>query len=149
MTDTDASRGVHILRRLRELLQNQRDRLKSYLDILDLQHASIADGDVDRLQAQVETERVLLSEIREITRVIRPLEDLYRAAYPQREETVPALQAALEKLGREVKEANARNRAALQHKMDELRNEISSLRAWPRAASPFAEVTPSLVDITT
>jgi hypothetical protein len=33
--------------------------------------------------------------------------------------------------------------------MEEMRREITSLRAWPKTASPYAEVTPGLIDITT
>ena len=52
-------------------------------------------------------------------------------------------------MGQQVVARNSRNRALLKERMEELRREITTLRAWPRAASPFAEVQPSLVDITT
>ena len=52
-------------------------------------------------------------------------------------------------MGGQVIERNARNRALLKRSMDSLRQEIGSLRAWPRAGSPYAEVVPTLVDITT
>ncbi len=145
---SDAGQKAAILRKLRDMLLRQREKLQSYLDLLELQGASIAGGDVERLASQVELEKAVISEIKSLARVIRPLEDLYRAAYPQREDSVPVLQAALERLGSQVKEQNARNRAALKDKMEELRREIAGLRAWPRAGS-FAEAAPSLVDITT
>jgi flagellar biosynthesis/type III secretory pathway chaperone len=148
MTDNDAARKAAILKRLREMLLRQREKLRSYLEILELESASIAEGDVERLSSQVELEKMVISEIRTLARVIRPLEDLYRAAYPAREDTVPALQAAVVRLGMQVRERNVRNRAALKEKMEELRREIAGLRAWPRAGA-FAEAEPSLVDITT
>ncbi len=135
------------------MLLAQREKLASYLDLLELQGASIAEGDVERLAAQVELEENVISEIKSLARVIRPLEDLYHAAYPRREDSVPALQAALERLGSRVKEQNARNRAALKGRIEELRREIAGLRTWPRAGWPragsFAEAAPRLVDITT
>ncbi len=152
-TPLDSGQKAEILRRLREMLLAQREKLASYLDLLELQGASIAEGDVERLAAQVELEETVISEIKSLARVIRPLEDLYHAAYPQREDSVPALQAALERLGSRVKEQNARNRAALKDRMEELRREIAGMRAWPRAGWPrdgtFAEAAPRLVDITT
>jgi flagellar biosynthesis/type III secretory pathway chaperone len=149
MTVTDTANRRSILKRLREMLLRQRETFQSYLDLLEQEHLSIAEGDVERLQSQVELERSVIAELRNLGKVIRPLEDLYQLAYPEREDTVPALKAVLEKMGGEVKERNARNKAALKEKMDELRREITELRAWPRTSSPYAEVAPSLVDITT
>ncbi len=149
MTAELKERRISILRRLREMLQRQRDKFQAYLDLLEQEGDSIASGDVDKLQAQLELEKNVIAEIRTLKTVIDPLEDLYQAAYPESEESVPALKAVLDKMGIRMKERNARNRAALNAKMEELRREISGLRAWPNGKSQFAEVTPNLVDVTT
>ena len=149
MTAELKERRISILRRLREMLLRQRDKFQAYLDLLEQEGDSIASGDVDKLQAQLELEKNVIVEIRTLKTVIDPLEDLYHAAYPESEDSVPALKAVLEKMGIRMKERNARNRAALNAKMEELRREISGLRAWPNGKSQFAEVTPNLVDVTT
>jgi chromosome segregation ATPase len=149
MTAELKERRISILRRLRGMLLRQRDKFQAYLDLLEKEGDSIASGDVDKLQSQLELEKNVIAEIRTLKTVIDPLEDLYHAAYPENEESVPALKAVLEKMGIRMKERNARNRAALNAKMEELRREISGLRAWPHGKSQFAEVTPSLVDVTT
>jgi hypothetical protein len=74
---------------------------------------------------------------------------MYQAAYPGTESTVPRLKAALETMGGQILAHNARNRQLLKERMENLRKEITELRGWPRDASPFAEVVPGLVDITT
>jgi len=148
MSAAETDRKTSILKRLREMLVRQREKFQSYLELLEQEHVSIAEGDVERLHSQVELERTVITEIQNLGKVIRPLEDLYQVAYPEREDTVPALKAVLEKMGSQVKEHNARNKAALREKMEELRREITGLRTWPRARS-YAEVEPSLVDITT
>ena len=149
MTASDTERKTSVLRQLREMLLRQREKFQSYLELLEQEHLSIAEGDVERLQAQVELERTVIAELQNLGKVIRPLEDLYQIAYPEREDTVPALKAVLGKMGSQVKEMNARNRAALRNRMDGLRREITELRTWPRPASSYREVAPSLVDITT
>ncbi len=149
MTAELKERRISILRRLREMLLRQRDKFQAYLDLLEQEGDSIASGDVDKLQAQLELEKNVIVEIRTLKTVIDPLEDLYHAAYPESEDSIPALKAVLEKMGIRMKERNARNRAALNAKMEELRREISGLRAWPNGKSQFAEVTPNLVDVTT
>ena len=59
------------------------------------------------------------------------------------------LRATLERMSAEVIEKNAANRALLRRRMDEMRQEIASLRRWPKEQSAFAAAAPSLVDIMT
>ncbi len=140
---------IAVLRRLREMLARQRERFQAYLELLEGQHDSILRGEAETLLAQVEMEQAIIAEIYSLRKVIAPLEALYQAAYPGTEQTVPRLKATLEAMQGQLVTHNARNRALLKERMNDLRLEIGSLRAWPRASSPFAEVTPSLVDITT
>jgi hypothetical protein len=140
---------VAVLKRLREMLLRQKEKFQAYLGLLEQEEKSITGGDTEKLLAQVELEKTIIAEIFTLKRVITPLEALYTAAYPLSESTVPRLKEALEDMGQQVVARNSRNRALLKERMEELRREITTLRAWPRAASPFAEVHPSLVDITT
>jgi flagellar biosynthesis/type III secretory pathway chaperone len=140
---------VAILKRLREMLQRQRGKFQSYLALLEKEQEAIERGDAERLLAQVEMEQSIISEIFTLKKAIAPLEDLYQAAYPERETTIPGLKTTLEKMGEQIIAHNAINRALLREKMEDLRHEVALLRAWPKRASPFAEAVPSLVDITT
>jgi hypothetical protein len=138
-----------VLRRLRDMLARQREKFASYLQLLEGEELSIRQGDADKLLAQVEMEQSIIAEIYALKKVIAPLETLYQAAYPGTEQTVPRLRKTLEAMGAEIIAHNARNRQLLSRRMEDLRSEITSLRAWPHAGSPFAEVVPTLVDITT
>ncbi len=140
---------VALLKRLREMLQRQREKFQGYLALLEQETTSISSGDAESLLAQVEMEKSIIADIFSLKKVIEPLEGLYQAAYPRTEQTVPRLKATLEKMSEQVIEHNARNRALLRARMDDLRLEIASLRAWPRASSSFSQATPGLVDITT
>jgi hypothetical protein len=142
--------NVALLRRLREMLVRQREKFDAYLRLLERQKDAIAQGDSGKLLAQVEMERSIIAEVKSLRRVIAPLESLYQAAYPGTESTVPRLRATLETMGRTIEAHNARNRQMLRDRMEELRQEITALRAWPRrAGAQFAEVSPNLIDITT
>jgi len=144
-----AEQKVALLKRLREMLQRQREKLQGYLVLLEQEESSISRGDADGLLAQVEMEKSIIADIFSLKKVIGPLETLYQAAYPGTEQTVPRLKAMLETMGRQVIAHNARNRTLLRARMDELRLEIASLRAWPRSPSSFSQASPGLVDITT
>ena len=143
-------RNVAVLGRLREMLLRQRRKFASYLEVLEREGEAISEGDADRLAACVELEGSVIADIYALKKVIDPLEDLYRAAWPGREPAVTELKTTLERMSAEVIEKNAANRALLRRRMDEMRQEIASLRRWPRPPSAFAAVAaPSLVDIMT
>jgi hypothetical protein len=146
---TNTEQNIAVLKRLREMLVRQRERFQAYLELLEAEESSIRNDDAETLLAQVEIERTIIAEIFTLKKVILPLESLYQAAYPGTESTVPRLKAALETMGERIFAHNARNRRLLKDRMDRLRQEITELRGWPRDASPFAEVVPGLVDITT
>ena len=143
-------KNVAVLKRLREMLARQREKFGAYLRLLECESESIKAGDSEKLLAQVEMEQSIIAEIFSLKKVIAPLEALYQAAYPNgAEATIPRMKSTLETMGTEILAHNRRNRERLRERMDDMRREISSLRAWPKAASPFAEVTPGLIDITT
>jgi hypothetical protein len=145
----ETEQKIAILKRLREMLARQRERFAAYLQILEEEELAIRQGDADKLLAQVEVEQSVIAEIFALKKVIAPLEDLYRAAYPGTERTVPALRKTLDSMGTQIIAHNARNRQLLSRRMEDLRAQIGSRRAWPHAGSPFAEAVPTLIDITT
>ncbi len=121
----ELERRVAILRRFKELLEHQRTKFRSYLDVLERQKLDIERGDVDDLVAHVDMEQAIVSEIYTFQKAIDPLEDLYRAAYPGSEpEEVPELRASLEDLRERVVERNKENRELLKRRMETLRGEV-------------------------
>jgi hypothetical protein len=146
-----------ILRRFRELLVQQRAKFERYLLVLDHEKGDIEGGDVDALVAHVELEEQIVSEIFTFQKVIDPLEDLYRAAYPaaaakpgeDEASELPVLRDSLAELRGELLRRNAENRELLRRRMDVLRGEIAGLRMPMRSRrSVYADsVEASLVDI--
>jgi hypothetical protein len=138
-----------VLRRLREMLARQREKLGTYLRLLECEGDSIEQGDAEKLLSQVEMEKSLIADIFTLRKVIEPLQAIYHSAYPSGSEgSVPRLNATLEAMGTEIIARNAKNRQRLRERMEELRTEIATLRKWPRT-SPWAAAAPGLVDITT
>jgi len=147
MIRSEVQRNESVRNRLREMLLRQKEKFGQYLDILRQEGNSIENGNVERLRLQLDGENNLITEIRDLRRVIEPLEKLYSPALGVREESIPRLLTELEGMGAEMVRRNASNRAALQAKMAELKGAIAGLRVIPRAASkPMA--SPSIVDVT-
>lgn len=146
----DRDRKAAVLNRLREMLLRQRDKFQSYLLLLENEEKSIRDGDGDRISAQVEMENLIIAEIFSLKKVAEPLRELYRAAYPQAEGTVPPLERTLSRMQEQVAARNIRNRMLLKERMEDLRQEVLRFRRVPTASSPYAAAAvPRLVDITT
>jgi hypothetical protein len=150
----ELARRVAVLKRFRELLLAQRERFRSYLEVLDKQKDVIEQGSTEDLIAHVEMEEKIVADIFSIQKVIDPLEDLYRAAYAENSGPVPGeipnLKAALEGLKNEAVVRTGRNKELLSKRMTEIRSEIKGLRANPYAgrSSIYAETSaPSMIDI--
>jgi hypothetical protein len=165
----ELAQRVAVLRRFRTLLTQQRDRFRSYLEVLDRQKDIIETGNAEELLSHIELEEKIVADIFSIQKVIDPLEDMYHAVVSdfgrgsppairknsfrsESDDEVPGLKAALEDLKKEAVIRSTRNKELLSRRMVELRSEITSLRNNPYAANARKAAytdgkTASLVDI--
>lgn len=147
----ELAQRVAILKRFRELLVAQRERFRTYLEVLDRQKDVIEQGSADDLIAHVELEEKIVADIFSVQKVIDPLEDMYRTVYPDGGASeIPGLKSALEGLKAEAVVRTERNKELLSKRMTEIRSEIKTLRANPYAGrtSIYAGTgVPSMIDI--
>jgi len=160
----ELAQRVAILKRFKTLLTQQRDRFRSYLDLLDKQQNVIESGSAEDLLTYVEIEEKIVADIFSIQKVIDPLEEMYYSvvsgripgqipggdAKSETSDEVPSLKASLEKLKSEAVIRSTKNKELLSKRMLELRSEIKSLRNNPYAAkrgSFGGTNTASLIDI--
>ena len=155
LSSEEIQQRVSILKRFRELLSQQRDRFRHYLDALDKQKNVIEKGNAEDLLVHVELEENIVADIFAIQKVIDPLEEMYQArcsnqaAGIDQDQEVPSLRKALEELRSEAIVRSARNRDLLSKRMAQLRQEMKVLRSNPYAIhrSPYSQESPVLVDI--
>jgi len=175
LSAAEVERRIAILKRFKELLSQQRDRFRQYLEVLDKQKEVIEKGSAEDLMVHVELEEQIVSDIFTIQKVIDPLEAMYQANFPAGNERspaantgsgsaagisapkvvsgevqeVPSLKAALEELRSEAVIRSGRNRDLLTKRMEELRQEMKALRANSYAIhrSPFSQESAAMVDI--
>jgi len=158
----ELAQRVAVLRRFKILLTQQRDRFKSYMDLLEKQQSVIESGSAEDLLTYVEIEEKIVADIFSIQKVIDPLEEMYysvlskqdagkAAAKIENPEEVSGLKASLEKLKSEAVIRSTKNKELLSKRMLELRQEIKTLRNNPYAAKgrqSFSESnSASLIDI--
>ncbi len=146
--ETPIDERVMLLKKLRETLLRQRDKFRNYLNLLEKEEAAIINDDMEKLEQHIQLEQSIIQEIYSIQRVINPLEDMYRVAFPEKEATIPELKISLEKLKGMVTGRNLKNRILLKERMENLRLQIKNLPRAFTAASPYATIgVPSMVDI--
>jgi hypothetical protein len=163
----ELKRRVAIIKRFRELLSQQRDRFRQYLNVLDKQKDVIEKGDADALITHVELEEKIVEDIFAIQKVIEPLELMYNASLPavslpagtfsnevrgipaEVPSEIPSLRMALEELRSEAVLRSARNREFLTMRMEEIRQEMKTLRTNPYVIhrSAYSNESAVLVDI--
>jgi len=165
----ELAQRVAVIKRFKTLLTQQRDRFRSYLDLLDKQQGVIESGSAEDLLTYVEIEERIVSDIFSIQKVIDPLEEMYYsisagstikgpmgtenpASSADNRDEVPSLKTSLEKLKSEAVIRSTKNKELLSKRILELRSEIKALRNNPYGAGGrrpgFGEInTASLVDI--
>ncbi|MBN1687363.1 MAG: flagellar export chaperone FlgN [Spirochaetales bacterium] len=151
LDSNEVKQRVAILTRLKKLLVAQREKFSSYLDVLEHQKTDIVDGDLNKLEAHVELERTIVKEIYALKKVIDPLEDMYRMAYPlkEAEPEVPAIKESLERIREEVLSRNKHNQELLSKNMAAVRQKVKGIRSFRRLAGIVpSEPAPSFIDTT-
>ncbi|WP_428769635.1 flagellar biosynthesis protein FlgN [Treponema sp. HNW] len=126
--DKELNERVAILHRLRELLLQQRRKFQEYLTVLEKQETTIDGEDMDKLLAHTELEQKIIGNISELQKVIKPMEDLYKAAYPDNQTEIPVLQADLSQLQTRILLQNEKNRSALRLHINSVRSKINALK---------------------
>ena len=74
LTQEEINERIAILKRFRHLLEQQRNKFKEYLTVLEKQEKGIASEDDTVIVAQAELEQQIVSNITNLQKVIVPME---------------------------------------------------------------------------
>jgi hypothetical protein len=134
ITQEELKERVAVIKRFRELLCEQRERFRSYLNVLDKQKAVIEKGSSEDILSHIEIEEKMLSDIFSIQKVLTPLEPFYHTSIKTVEAPdVAKIQSALENLKTEASLKVKQNRDILSIRMNELKEEMKVFRNNPYA----------------
>ncbi|MEM5947408.1 flagellar export chaperone FlgN [Spirochaetia bacterium 38H-sp] len=127
VSDEEIKHRVAVLKKLRSYLVKQREHFMAYLSLLDREEDAITSGDVERLELHVEMEHKLLKDIFAFQKVISPLKDMYKAAFPAGNMEIEQLDESIESLKEKALAHNHENRRLLRLQMDVLKEKIANL----------------------
>jgi len=159
ISEEELAQRVAVVRRFKELLEQQRDRFRTYLAVLDSQQLLIGYGGAEEITAHVELEEQIVADIFSIQKVIAPLEIMYNTIGTDADglgtfitvNDIPGLQATLEDLKTQAVTRSAQNRDLLSDRMEEIDTEIQAIKNNPFISKArnalYQNVSPSLVDV--
>lgn len=172
LTQEEIDERIAILRRFRKLLEEQRNKFREYLDVLEKQQSAIEKGDTEAMLAHTELEQQIVANIGSLQKVITPMEKLYEAkgvplfggagssgtdgkvsrnnnAGGEDAAFIPHLKTDLIKLQQEVLMRNRQNCDLLRNNMAEMKNRMAMFRnPYKNARSVYANNgTASLVNL--
>ena len=130
LTQAEIDERTAILGRFRCLLEQQRDKFREYLRVLESQSKMIQEENTQSLLAHTELEQQIASHIISLQKVIKPMELMYQERISKGQGDVadiPVLQADLERLQRQVLERNQSNRNLLKLHMSQIKERMSTV----------------------
>lgn len=121
-----------ILRRFRTLLEEQRNKFREYLNVLEKQQNSIATENAENLLTHTEIEKQVVSNLTNLQKVIVPMTKMYNTINGkmdvQEDEEISKIQGELSDLKSKVLKQNEINQELLRVHVDILRKQISNFK---------------------
>lgn len=141
ISNEELEERVALLKKFRQLLQQQRDKFREYLNVLEKQENSIETENADALLVHTELEQQVVSNIMNLQKVIVPMSDLYKKrGGNQNERSIVSLQNDLSSLQDKVLAQNKKNRDLLRSHIDSIRTQITAFRnPYKNRRSIYAE----------
>ncbi|MCR5762323.1 MAG: flagellar biosynthesis protein FlgN [Treponema sp.] len=158
ISEDELAERIAILKRFRELLEQQRRKFQEYLNMLELQENKITEDNAESIVIHSNLEEQIVSGINSLQKVILPMQKMYdsinskgKDSYKNADsEHIFKLQQELSHLRTKVLAQNEKNQTLLKNRLVTLRKEILSIKnPYKSSQSIYAEQakTGSLVHI--
>ncbi len=132
VNEQEVKKRVAALKRFKVLLEEQREKFRSYLSVLEQQQYSIMHEECDAMTEYTQMGDQIVGELFAMQKIIDPFEHISESAYDIAEEfEIPRLQVDLGKLQQKVVAQNKKNRELLEHHMLDLSARISAIQRQP------------------
>lgn len=132
LTQEELNERVEILKKLRALLEMQRNKFREYLKVLEQQEHSIETENSEALIIHTELEQEVVKGIANLQKVIIPMSELYKSSSSSDENisdsAVNELQKDLSTLQNKVLAQNEKNRELLRTHMTQIKTQIEQFK---------------------
>lgn len=130
LTQAQIDERIAVLKRFRSLLEQQRNKFREYLHVLECQQNKIELDDGDALVAHAELEQQIVANISSLQKVIEPMQSMYNAVAMQpglsadEKFSVQKMQADLSDLQKKVLKQNEHNRELLKVHIEQIKQQL-------------------------
>ena len=132
ITKEELEERVALLRKFRGLLEQQRNKFREYLNVLEKQQNSITSENAETLIAHTELEQQVVKNIANLQKVIIPMSKMYKASVPMahtdEETSINMIQNELNDLQSKVLKQNEINRDLLRGHIESIRAQIQNFK---------------------
>lgn len=132
ISQEELNERVAILKRFRNLLEEQRNKFKEYLTVLEKQQDSINNENTENLIAHTEIEQQVVKNLSNLQKVIIPMTKMYNSvsekSNSKENEEILKIQNELSDLQNKVLKQNEINREILRSRMIILRKQIDGFK---------------------
>lgn len=135
ITQEELNERVALLRKFRSLLEQQRNKFREYLNVLEKQQNSITAENPDSLIAHTELEQQVVKNIANLQKVIVPMSKIYKASIPMAHtdeeasiNSINKIQNELNDLQNKVLKQNQINRDLLREHIENIRSQIQGFK---------------------
>ena len=123
---------VALLKKFRGLLEQQRNKFREYLTVLEKQQNSITSENAETLIAHTELEQQVVKNITNLQKVIIPMSKMYNASVPMahtnEDDSISKIQNELNDLQSRVLKQNQINRDLLRSHIESIRAQIQNFK---------------------
>lgn len=133
LSQEELNERIQILKKFRQLLEQQRTKFQEYLKVLEAQESKINEENAEALLAYSELEAQIVKGIGSLQKVIVPMQDLvtrtHAATYnPADAKPIEDIKAELAKLQGQVLKQNEKNRNLLKFHMAQVKEQIQEFK---------------------
>ena len=133
LSQEELNERIQILKKFRQLLEQQRTKFQEYLKVLEAQESKINEENAEALLAHSELEAQIVKGIGSLQKVIVPMQDLvtrtHAATYnPADAKPIEDIKAELAKLQGQVLKQNEKNRNLLKFHMAQVKKQIQEFK---------------------
>ena len=146
ITREELDERVAIVKRFRGILEEQREKFREYLTVLEKQHTKIEQGDSESVAIHSELQEKIVSSIGALQKVAAPMEALYKKTHSC-DSYIPEIQTELLSLRDKVSKQNVRNQELLRLKMGDLQKDMRAFKNPYRRSVYSSSSTASVVQM--
>lgn len=132
LTKEELEERVSILRKFKALLEQQRNKFREYLTVLEKQEASIKSENPELLLAHTELEQQVVKNLSSLQKVIIPMSKLYKnlniSSGNEDSQSIKEIQNELISLQNKVLEQNKINRDLLRVHIESIKMQIQNFK---------------------